>query len=105
MRFLFVIKSFAVVGGVDRVMADKMNYLAAKGHSVSLVTYEQGSHPHIFELHPSILHKDLDCRFFTLMSLPLVKRIIKSYTMKRTFGIRINEVIRSLKPDIIISPT
>lgn len=105
MRFLFVIKSFAIVGGVDRVMADKMNYLASKGHSVSLVTYEQGSHPHVFELHPSILHKDLNCRFFTLMSLPVVKRIIKSYIMKKTFGIRISEIINSLKPDIIISPT
>ena len=105
MRFLFIIKSFAIVGGVERVMADKMNFLTSEGHSVLLLTYEQGTHQHVFELDPSIQHKDIDCRFFTLMSLPFVKRLIKSNIMKRTFSTRIKEVVDNFKPDIIISPT
>lgn len=105
MRFLFIIKSFAIVGGVERVMADKMNYLTSKGHSVLLVTYEQGTHQQVFELNTSIKHKDINCRFFTLMSLPFFERLIKSYIMKRTFSVRIREIINNFIPDIIISPT
>ena len=75
MKFLFVIKSFAQIAGVERVMSDKMNYLASSGHSIMLVTYEQGNHPLVFDLHPSIKHKDLDCRFFTLIKLPIIKNV------------------------------
>ncbi len=105
MRFLFVIKSFAQVAGVERVMADKMNYLASAGHFVMLITYEQGNHPLVFKLHSNIKHKDLDCRFFTLLGLPIIKRVSKSIIMKRKFYKQIKNIIEDTKPDAIISPT
>ncbi len=105
MRFLFVIKSFAQIAGVERVMSDKMNYLASVGHQVMLVTYEQGIHPLVFELHPNIKHKDLDCRFFTLNGMSLIYRFPKSIIMKRQFFKQIKTIIEEYKPDTIISPT
>lgn len=105
MRFLFVIKSFAQVAGVERVMSDKMNYLASIGHHIMLVTYEQGNHPLIFELHPNIKHRDIDCRFFILLKMSLIKRIFKSLIMKRKFYKQIKTIIVDFEPDAIISPT
>lgn len=105
MRFLFVIKSFAQVAGVERVMSDKMNYLASKGHCIMLVTYEQGNHPLIFDLHPDIKHKDLDCRFFKLLGLSMIKRFSKSIIMKRKFYKQIKKIIEEFQPSVIISPT
>lgn len=105
MKLLFVIKSFAQVAGVERVMADKMNYFASSGHTILLVTYEQGSHPLIFSLHPTINHIDLDCRFFTLHNQPYVKRFFESLIMKLRFYIRIKKIIKNFKPDSVISPT
>lgn len=105
MRYIFVIKSFAQVAGVERVMADKMNYLAVSGHQILLVTYEQGNHPLIFELHPSINHIDLNCRFFTLQRQPIIKRLLKSILMKRQFHKQIKAIIDNFKPNAIISPT
>ncbi len=105
MKLLFVLKSFAQVAGVERVMADKMNYLASSGHILMLATYEQGNHPLIFSLNPTIKHIDLDCRFFTLHKQPYIKRFFKSVIMKVKFYIRIKKVINSFKPDTIISPT
>lgn len=105
MRFLFVIKSFAQVAGVERVMSDKMNYLASAGHHIMLVTYEQGNHPLIFVLRPNIKHEDIDCRFFTLLRMSLIKRFIKSLMMKRKFYKQIKTIIEDFKPDTIISPT
>lgn len=105
MRLLFIIKSFAQVGGVERVMSDKMNYLAFVGHQVMLVTYEQGNHPLVFELHHNIRHKDLDCRFFTLLGMSLIKRIAMNLLMKRKFYKQIKTIIEEYKPNTIISPT
>ena len=60
MKIVFIIKSFAMKAGVERLMSDKMNYMAEKGHKITLVTYEQGTHPMPFALHPSITHIDLN---------------------------------------------
>ena len=66
MRILIMHRSFALVGGAERVITDKANFLANAGHQLLLVSYEQGLHPLPYELHPSVGYKDLDCRFFTL---------------------------------------
>lgn len=105
MKILFILKAFASVAGVERVMSDKMNYLASVGHDVMLITYEQGNHPLVFELHPNIKHKDLDCRFFTLHGLSFKKRIVKSLIMKRKFHKQIKTIIEDFKPETVISPT
>lgn len=105
MKLLFILKAFASIAGVERVMSDKMNYLSSVGHEVMLITYEQGNHPLVFELHPNIKHKDLDCRFFILHGMSFIKRIVKSLIMKRKFSKQINTIIEDFKPDTIISPT
>ena len=69
MKIVYLLKSFAAKGGEERVMADKMNYLAEHGHEITLITSEQGQHELVFPLHHSINHVDLDTRFFTIKSL------------------------------------
>lgn len=105
MKLLFILKAFASRAGVERVMSDKMNYLASVGHEVMLITYEQGNHPFIFELHPNIKHTDLDCRFFTLHGMPMIKRLSKSLIMKRKFHKQIKTIIEGFKPNTIIAPS
>ena len=41
MKALFFLHSLANFAGIERVMCDKMNYMAQQGHDVTLVTYEQ----------------------------------------------------------------
>lgn len=105
MKLLFILKAFASIAGVERVMSDKMNYLAERGHTVMLITYEQGSHPLIYKLHKSIRHQDLDCRFFTLLSLSPLRRMYESRKMSKRFKKRLNDIINEFQPDTIIAPT
>lgn len=101
MKIVFIIKSFAMKAGVERLMSDKMNYMADHGHIVTLITYEQGSHPYPFMLNPSIKHIDLDTRFFTLKKYTLLRRIFKSLHLQKTFKKKLQLTIRELQPDII----
>ena len=105
MRIMYIIKAFAMKAGVERVVSDKMNYLASHGYSISMVTYEQGDHPHAFQLHSSIRHYSLDARFFKLSQLPVWKRPLTLQQMRCRFKEGLQEAIDKEQPDIIVATT
>lgn len=105
MKILFIIKSFAMKAGVERLMSDKMNYMAEHGHIVTLLTYEQGNHSRPFALNENIKHIDLDTRFFTLKKYALPRRLIEHVRLRRTFKKRLQKVVNDLQPDIINTTT
>lgn len=46
MKIVYVYDSIARIGGMERILTDKMNYLAEiYGHEVYLITSSQGNHP------------------------------------------------------------
>ena len=105
MNFLFVLSSFAHAAGVERVISEKMNYLAEQGHHVVFATYEQGQHPLIFPLHSAIRHIDLRCPYFTLYRYPLFIRLLKAQFMKRVFLQRLQALIDEQSIDILVTTT
>ena len=51
MKIVYVYDSIARIGGMERILTDKMNYLAEiYGHEVYLITSSQGNHPFSFPL-------------------------------------------------------
>lgn len=45
---MYVVGSLAKVGGTEKVLIDKINYLSTHGFIVVLITYEQGTYPMSF---------------------------------------------------------
>lgn len=70
-----------------------------------LLTYEQGKHPCVYKLHSSIVHKDINCRYFSLYNYNLIKRVIKARKMKKQFKKRYLQIIDNYQPDIVAAPT
>jgi glycosyltransferase involved in cell wall biosynthesis len=105
MKIFFVLRNLANVGGVERTLTDKANYMAEKGHDVTFVTYEQGQHPNAFVLLSSVKRVDLNCRRFALYQLPWYKHIIKYVKMKYHFRRKWNELVDSEKPDVVVVTT
>ena len=103
MKLIYLLKSFATKGGEERVMADKMNYLANHGYEIMLVTFEQGKHALAYQLHPSISHNDLNTRFFTITNEPFLKKIVHLYNLRQLFIQRLTSIIEHFKPDLLIS--
>lgn len=102
MKILIIHRSFALVGGAERVITDKANYLANEGHELMLVSYEQGKHPLPYDLHPSVRYKDLDCRFFTLSKYSLLLHIYHYLILKCKFKDRLHKTAMDFKPDIVV---
>ena len=105
MRLLYITKSFAAKAGVERVFSDKMNWLAENGYEVMLVTYEQGDHPNAFSLHSSIIHNDLDVRFFKLSQYSVLKRCFEYFRCRNRFRKNLQLQVDTFKPDVIITTT
>ena len=105
MRLLFIIRSLANAHGVERTLIDKVNYLADHGHEVTMVTYEQGSHKYAFSVNPHVDCIDLDCRYFKLYGLPILRRLYEGFKMKRRFKDKIHALVETKHPDVVISPT
>ncbi|WP_028908065.1 glycosyltransferase family 4 protein [Xylanibacter ruminicola] len=101
-RVMYVYHHLAIVGGIERVLTDKMNYLSDNGFVVSLITYEQGSHPIAFHLSKEIIHTDLNTRFFPLDNYPLIIRLIKKFKTKLLLQHRLQVQVNSFRPDIIV---
>mgnify|MGYP002853755802 CR=1 FL=1 len=102
MKILIMHRSFALVGGAERVITDKANYLSAEGHQLMLVSYEQGQHPLPYELHPSVGYQDLDCRFFTLSKYSAPVRLYHYFSLKRKFRKSMHELSQSFRPDVVV---
>lgn len=102
MRILIIHRSFALVGGAERVITDKANYLAKEGHQLMLVSYEQGNHPLPYELHPSVQYRDLDCRFFTLSKYSAPKHLYLYFCLKKRFKNNLRSVVHEFKPEVVV---
>ena len=51
MKIVYVYDAIARMGGVERILVDKMNYLAeVYGYEIYLITAAQGMHPFSFPL-------------------------------------------------------
>ena len=78
---------------MERILTDKMNYLAEKYDiDLFLITYEQSGHPLSFPIHSNIKHIDLDVKFYTTHGHSLIKRLFMYLQMRHQFKKRLKDV-------------
>src|SRR5512142_3180438 len=95
MRLTLVINSISC-GGAERVMATMANYWAAKGWQITLATYDDGTTPPFYDLHPTIRLRPLG---IARVSPGAVDKILNN--LERIAALR--QAIKESSPDIIIS--
>jgi len=103
MKIFFVTDAFAVWGGMERVLADKMNILARQyGWEVTLLTTNQGEHPLPYELHSNVRHVDLGVRLHQEYQFRGFRKLLKRRELKQILKNRLKRAIENLKPDVIV---
>ncbi len=106
MRIVYVYPQFAHFAGTERVLIDKMNYLAnQKDFEIIMLTYEQGSHPLAYPLSSKVKHVDLDVRFYPLYKYNRIVRTYKWHLYTKILRERFNVFMANVKPDIVITTT
>lgn len=103
MKLLYITDAFAVFGGMERVLADKMNYLAEHlGYEVFFLTVNQGEHSHSFPLHPLIKHIDLDVRLHQQYAFRGIKRFLIHRQLVSQLKDRLKKTLLKINADVIV---
>lgn len=86
MKIVYVYDSIARIGGMERILTDKMNYLVEiYGHEVYLITSSQDNHPFSFPLSHKVEHIDLDTKFHLQYQHPLLEQLRVGWTLNHKF--------------------
>ena len=104
MKLIYVIRSLHPVGGIERTLTDKANWLVSHGHEVLFVSYKQGDDKVAFHLDSRVQLVDLKCSIYSLFRYPIYTRLFKYFSLSRLFQKRFREVINDFKPDAISVP-
>lgn len=106
MRILYVCRSLAYWGGIERVLVDKMNYLVKMyGDEVYMLTTDQGNHLVPYQLEPKVHLEDLDICFHQQYKFCILKRILVAKRLERLFKKKLSVRLHEIHPDVIVCTT
>ena len=104
MKILYVFRSLAMWGGIERILVDKMNYLATiYGAEVNMLTSDQGSHAIPYQTAEGVHVEDLGIRFHQQYQYRGLRRLWMAWQLQRRFEQRLKAKIAAIKPDVIIA--
>lgn len=104
MKIIYIYPSLVTMGGADRIIIQKANYLAEElGYEIYIITDSQKGRKTIFPLSSKVNHIDLGLDFDKQYKYNFFFRFIyykyQSYLYKKKLSLTINRI----KPNIIIS--
>ena len=106
MKIVYVYPQFVHRTGTERVLIDKMNYLAEKeGYEIVMLTYEQGVHPMAYPLSPKVRHVDLNVLFYQCYAYYRLKRFWVWLRFDKLLQNRYDAFMSDFCPDIVITAT
>lgn len=93
------------MGGIERVLVDKMNYLVNHGHKVYMITSDQGQHSVPYQLDEQVHLLDLQIRFHSQYRFSGWQRLIEGRKLNRLYYLRLKEKLEEICPNIIVCTT
>lgn len=104
MKIVYLYTALTTMGGADRILTQKANYLADhSGHKVYIVTDSQEERPYIFPLSQRIKHIDLAINFGRMYGHPLFINFFYYVRLMRKYKKQLEKLLADLQPDIVIS--
>lgn len=105
MRILYVTDALAIWGGLERVLVEKANYLAAHdGYRIFVLTMCQGEHPFPFPLDNKVTHVDLNIPFYAQYQYSGIYRLLSLRRLHRACRKCIRQQLNDINPDVIVCP-
>lgn len=105
MKIVYVFRSLAVWGGIERILVDKMNWLVAHGHEVCMITADQGQHTLPYQMDSRIRMTDLCICFHHQYRYSGWRRLVDVWQRQRRFQRKLREQLRASGPDVIVCTT
>lgn len=106
MRILYIFRSLAVWGGIERILVDKMNYLSEMSDmEVYMLTTDQGTHPFTYMLNKKVQVEDLSICFYRQYQYGFFRRLFVRRQMVWRYKQLLADKIKTIRPDIVVCTT
>lgn len=106
MKILYIFRSLAVWGGIERVLIEKMNCLSSVyGYDVYMITSDQGNHSIPYHLEDKVHFEDLNIRFHQKYQYNIIRRVWVTKRLKHIYEQRLADRMRQIQPSIIVCTT
>ncbi|MBR5176828.1 MAG: glycosyltransferase family 4 protein [Bacteroidales bacterium] len=103
MRIVYNIAGFYRPAGMERVLADKANWLASHEHEVTILTTEQKGRPYAFPLDDRIAVKDLGIGYEDNNGGSLWDKVVHYPAKQIRHRKALEKVLQEIRPDITVS--
>lgn len=103
MKIAYCIAGTRHSGGMERVLANKANYLVKQGYEVVIITTDQRDAPSFFPLDKKIKCYDLDINYEENNGRSFFNKLIHYPGKQRKHKKRLIDLLKKEKPDITIS--
>lgn len=103
MKILYCIAGTCHSGGMERVLANKANYLSAHGYEVVIVTTDQQNRLPFFELDERIRCVDLDINYEENNGKSFLNKLLHYPRKQYLHRKRLEKVLRQERPDVTVS--
>lgn len=105
MKLLFILGNVINRAGVERIMIQKINYLAESNCKVSLITTEQNNQPISFPLSSNVKYISVNAPIPSKTNYSFLKWLIYFHKARIEFEKEIYRVIKEECPDILLCTT
>ena len=105
MKLLFILGNVINRAGVERIMIQKINYLAESNCEVSLITTEQNNQPISFPLSSNVKYISVNAPIPSKTNYSFFKWLIYFHKARIEFEKGIYRVIKEECPDILLCTT
>ena len=105
MKIVYVIDTLASKGGAERIISEKMGYLAEHfGCDVSMVTCYQrpAVHPNAYPLSEKVKQINIGIPYYSQFKVGYPKRLFVKWTFHRQLKRQLTETITRLDPDVLV---
>lgn len=104
MKIIYLYPSFTTLGGADRMIVQKANYLAEHSdHEVYIITESQGNSPFAYPLSCKIHHIDTGINFNRQYKYKFIIRMLYYRYMAGKYKKAIARLLDKIQPDLVIS--
>lgn len=103
MRIAYNIAGTYNSGGMERVLANKANFLARQGHEVMIITTDQQGRKPYFTLGKGIKCSDLDINYSSTQGQGIVGKSLSYLLKQRKHKRRLKKLLTDYRADIVIS--
>lgn len=103
MRIVYNILGTYNSGGMERVLANKANYLTELGYDITIITTDQRERSPYFQLDPRIKNVDLGINYTDNNNKGLLQKLLSYPRKQKMHRQKLQNILIELKADIVIS--